>query len=155
MPTQRLSEPVAPRRFLKLRLDLSAFDETAVAGAGPSPDAGIRYETLASLGDTPENRWLLYELNKECSADIPGRGAFYDFPEYVAKRLDQPTFDPDAVILALDGYRWVGMSAVSDWTSRGFMFAEMTGVVRTHRRGGIGLAMKLLAIRHARTRGAR
>lgn len=77
------------------------------------------------------------------------------FPNTRPKRLDQPTFAPDAVTLAVDGERWVGMSALSDWTHKGFMFAEMTGVVRSHRRRGIGLAMKLLSIRHAKARGAR
>ena len=42
---------------------------------------------MANLGDTPEFRRALYELQKTCSADIPECGEFYTFDEYLAERI--------------------------------------------------------------------
>ena len=60
---------------VRLQLDVTGFD---LARCQPYVDkcrtSGIRLTTLSELGDTPRNRRALYELNKECSADIPERG---------------------------------------------------------------------------------
>lgn len=50
----------------------------------------------------------LYELNKLCSADIPGRGAFYSYEEYIAGRINVPSYAAAGVILAVDEGTWVG-----------------------------------------------
>lgn len=69
------------------------------------PTAGFTVTTLAAMGDRPGNRRALYELNRQCAADIPGRGPFYSFHEYVQELLDVPTFIPDGVVVALCGGR--------------------------------------------------
>ena len=46
---------------------------------------------MADLGDTAGCRRALYELNKTCSADIPERGEFYTFHEYIDDRIEIPT----------------------------------------------------------------
>ncbi|XVV15237.1 hypothetical protein ACQP2X_13095 [Actinoplanes sp. CA-131856] len=74
-------------------------------------DAGLT--TMAELGDTADHRRALYELNKTCSADIPDRGTFYTYDEYVAQRIDVAGFDPRGVVLATRfarsaGYRRLG-----------------------------------------------
>ncbi|GAA3165699.1 hypothetical protein GCM10010466_65600 [Planomonospora alba] len=109
---------------------------------------------MAALGDAAEHRHALYELNKTCSADIPERGEFYTLDEYLAQRIETPTYDPRGVVLAVDGGSWIGMAATSI-RPEGHAFSEMTGVLASHRGRGLSLAMKVLAIRYARSRGMR
>ncbi|MFM9693269.1 GNAT family N-acetyltransferase [Streptomyces europaeiscabiei] len=134
-------------QWVRLQLDVTDFD---LARFQPYVDkcrtSGIRLTTLSELGDTPEHRRALYELNKECSADIPGRGAFFEYDEYHRLRFEVPAYDPRGVVLALDGDRWVGMAATSDRRGSGFVFNEMTGVRVLHRGRGISVAMKTFGI---------
>lgn len=132
---------------VRLQLDVDDFD---LARFQPYVDkcrtSGIRLTTLSELGDTPEHRRALYELNKECSADIPERGAFFPYDEYHRLRFEVPSYDPRGVVLALDGDRWIGMAATSDRRGSGFVFNEMTGVRVGHRGRGISVAMKTFGI---------
>ena len=57
-----------------------------------------------------------------------------------------PSFDPDGVVIALDGDQWVAMSAVSRRPDREYSFNEMTGVRRAYRRCGVALVAKLATI---------
>jgi predicted GNAT superfamily acetyltransferase len=108
---------------------------------------------MANLGDTAECRRALYELNKTCSADIPERGEFYTFEDYLAERIETCLYDPHGVVLAVNDGAWVGMATTSLREAEGYAFSEMTGVLASHRGRGISLAMKLLAIRFARSSG--
>jgi len=101
---------------------------------------------LADLGNTLENQRKLVEPNKECSADIPERGAFYTWDEYERQRIDVDSFDPRGVILALDVDRWLGMCALPHQPGADWVLVEMTGVVRPHRRRGLSLALKAYAL---------
>lgn len=107
---------------------------------------------MDGVGDTQENRRALYELNRTCSADIPDRGVFYTVDEYVAQRIEVPSYDPRGVILAVCGGAWVGMASTSLRWSEGYAFSEMTGVLASHRGRGMSLALKLLAIDFVRLR---
>ncbi|WP_371525233.1 GNAT family N-acetyltransferase [Streptomyces sp. NBC_01283] len=139
--------------WVRLKLDLDAFDDTRFEPRLRScRQSGIEFTTMAAFGDTPEHRRALYDLNKTCSADIPGRGEFYTFEEYVAQRIETPTYDPHGVVLALDGGSWIGMATTSI-QPEGHAFSEMTGLLAGHRGKGISLAMKLLAIGFARSQG--
>jgi GNAT superfamily N-acetyltransferase len=133
--------------WVRLQLDVTGFD---LGRFQPYVDkcrtAGIRLTTLSELGDTPEHRRALYTLNKECSADIPGRGTFHDYDEYHRLRFEVPAYDPRGVVLALDGGTWVGMAATSDRRASGFVFNEMTGVRAGHRGQGLSVAMKTFGI---------
>ncbi|MFC4337429.1 GNAT family N-acetyltransferase [Salininema proteolyticum] len=141
--------------WLKMRLDLDAFDGSVFDSLGRRcARAGIELTTMAALGDSPESRRSLYELNKACSADIPNRGEFFSFEEYVAQRIETPSYDPEGVVLALDGGAWVGMSAATI-RPEGFAFNEMTGVLRPYRGRGLSLTMKVLAVEYAREKGVR
>jgi RimJ/RimL family protein N-acetyltransferase len=140
---------------VRLKLDLDGFDEGSfLRYLNQAREQGVVFETFEGLGDTPANRRALYELNKTCSADIPGRGTFYDFDDYVAERIVRPADDPAGIIIALHEGRWVGMSASSYWPERDHVFAEMTGVVRDWRRKGLAFGLKVLALRYAKSKGA-
>ncbi|WP_338894505.1 GNAT family N-acetyltransferase [Streptomyces sp. TG1A-60] len=117
--------------LVRLQLDVTDFD---LARFQPYVErcrtSGIRLTTLSELGDTPAHRRELYELNKECSADIPERGAFHDFDEYHRLRFEVPAYDPRGVVLAVDGDKWIGMAATPDRRRSGVVFNEMTGCGR-------------------------
>jgi RimJ/RimL family protein N-acetyltransferase len=139
---------------VKLQLDVQGFDahpwQRYISG---SERSGIEFHTLAELGDTEANRKRLYELNKVCSADIPGRGPFYSYEQYRDARLQPESYTPAGIILAIEGDTWVGMSAASYHKEQNFVFNEMTGVPREYRRRGIATALKVLAIRFAASLG--
>lgn len=140
--------------WVKLELDVRAFDAALFAPVVERCRAsGLRFSTLAALGDSTEHRRALYDLNKECSADIPGRGSFHTFEEYLRERIETPSFDAAGVVLALDGSAWIGMAATSDWRQRGYVFNEMTGVLTSYRGAGVALAMKVLGVDFARSCG--
>jgi GNAT superfamily N-acetyltransferase len=135
------------RDWVKLELDVRTFDAARFTEyAERCRTAGIRLSTLAELGDTPGHRRALYELNKECSADIPERGEFYTFEEYLGRRIDVPSFDARGVVIALDDDEWSGLAVTSDHRSAGYVFNEMTGVKAAYRGRGIGVAMKTIGI---------
>jgi hypothetical protein len=69
--------------------------------------------TLAVLGDTSANRHRIYQLNRACSADIPGRGEFFSYEEYAQRRFAGLGFRPDGQVLLLDGDAMVGLCALS------------------------------------------
>ncbi len=142
--------------WVRLQLDLEVFNEAQfVPYLRRCQQAGIAFTTMADVGDTAEDRRALYELNKTCSADIPERGEFYTFDEYLDDRIKIPTYDPQGVVLAVSNGVWVGMATTSLRHAEGYAFSEMTGVLPSHRGRGISLAMKLLAIGFARSSGMR
>lgn len=139
---------------VRLKLDLDKFDDTGfVANLRRCQESGISFTTMADLGDTAECRRALYELNRTCSADIPERGEFYTFADYLAERIETRCYDPRGAVLAMNDGAWVGMATTSLREAEGYAFSEMTGVLASHRGRGISLAMKLLAIRFARSSG--
>lgn len=145
---------VATDGWVRLALDVPAFRvEDFEPVLQRCQRAGVEITSLADLGDDPQNRRALYELNRQCSADIPGRGPFYSFDEYVQERLDVPSFTPAGVVVAVRGGTWVGMSATSDHREAGYMVNEMTGVTADARRTGLALAMKVTGIVWVRSCG--
>jgi GNAT superfamily N-acetyltransferase len=146
---------VSTRQAIHSELDVVAFDEQPFTKYLLENEAnGYKFTTLADLGDNLVNRNKLYELNKTCSADIPGRGPFFTFSEYCQRRFESQAYAPNGVILALHDEQWVGMSAATYHQTGNFVFNEMTGVLPTHRRRGLAVALKLLVIRFAQTMGA-
>jgi RimJ/RimL family protein N-acetyltransferase len=142
--------------WVRLELDVDGFDD---AGFEPylerAREAGITFTTMAALGDSPQHRRALYELNKACSADIPERGEFYTYGAYIAERIEVPSFDPAGVVLATHDEAWIGMSSSSLHPDKGYAVSEMTGVLASYRGRGLSLALKLLAIRFVRAAGYR
>ena len=143
-----------PRAVITLQLDVQRFDvQRWHHYIRDNEHAGIRFSSLAEVGDTDANRRRLYELNKICSANIPGRGPFYSYEEYRAVRFQTDGYTAAGVLLAVAGSAWVGMSATSYHTEKGFIFNEMTGVLREYRQRGIATALKVRSIAFAQSRG--
>jgi GNAT superfamily N-acetyltransferase len=142
------------RHGIRAYLDLETFPEGAFARILDSVRAaGIEFGSLADMGDTLRARRRVYELNRAISADIPGRGPFWSFEEYLKLRFDRAWYRADGVTLAMDGEAWVGLNQVGIHAAEGFAFVEMTGVVAEYRGRKIGQALELMGIRCARRYG--
>jgi mycothiol synthase len=142
------------RRGIRAYLDLETFPEEAFVRILDGVRAtGIDLVTLADIGDTLQARRRVYELNRTISADIPGRGPFFTFDEYLELRFERAWYRADGVTLAMDEEKWVGFNQVGIHTDEGFAFVEMTGVVAEYRGRKIGQALELMGVRCARHYG--
>ncbi len=139
-------------------LDLHKFDETSFAGTIEAAEAnGIRFFTLADLGNTPAAQQKLYEINRRFANDNPGNDGddtFAPFEEFGQYIFGASWFKADGQIFAAMGDEWVGMAAIGYFEQQNSAYNMFTGVDREYRGHHLGLALKLLAIRCARRYGA-
>lgn len=138
-------------------LEVAAFDPARFAGADARvAEQGIRIAAVAELdGADPQVRQRLYRLSQAVHQDIPSPDPVTAVPyEVWAKRFDSPNYRPDGQFLALAGDEMVGISALWGRQADDHLQTGVTGVLRTHRRRGIALALKLRAIAYARSVGA-
>jgi GNAT superfamily N-acetyltransferase len=147
------------RHTFESRLDLSAFDESPFAGTIEAVEvSGIRFFTLADVGNTPEAQQHLYEINRAYAADNPGNARegweFQSFEAFSKNVFQASWFRADGQIIAADGDKWVGMAAAGYLKNGNTMLNAFTGVDRAYRGRKLGLALKLLAIQYAREQGA-
>lgn len=142
-------------RRLDSRLATAAVDATDVARQIDAlTDAffptGVRIATyrqlLLAVADAPRR---LYDLDAALWPDVPYglSGSIPTFEEYLTVELADPDFLPAATFVALDGERWIGLSALMN--GKGFLLNSMTGVARDWRRRGLARWLKLHTIRWA------
>lgn len=132
-------------RRRKLSLDLAAAPQP---GRPPDDIAIVTY------AERPDLAREMYEVFCEGVADIPGdeAEARLTFEQWHAQEIADPTRHPDRIFAAVEGDRVVGfaaLEAVSDAEWRNGYLA----VARSHRRRGVGRALKLAQIEFARRAG--
>lgn len=142
----------AHRHIFESRLSLATFDEQPFEGAIARVEAaGVRFVTLANLGDSDEARRRLYDINSALAHDIPGHdGGFMPFEQFRKTVCSASWYRPDGQIVAQVDGAWVGMAAVGYFTATNSMYNMFTGVEPAWRGKGIALALKLQAIACAR-----
>lgn len=142
------------RHLLLSTLAVAAFDPAPLAHVLPYVEAaGIRFFTMADVGNTPEAQERLWALNRSVTLEIPGREpTFSSLAEYRQRVCGAAWYRPEAQLLAADGDRWVGLASLEPLPG-GLLQNRMTGVVREYRGRQIALALKLLAIEYARAHG--
>lgn len=145
------------RHVFQSSLDLERFDgspyQRTLDGVA---ETGIQIHSLADFGDTPEARRKLYEVNATTDEDVPGwTGPGLSFEEFNEWVYEAGWYRPDGQLFAADGDCWVGICAVRLYPETHQAFNVHTGVIRAYRRRHIALALKLAAIRYARSQGAR
>ncbi|MEU8105508.1 hypothetical protein AB0C18_17465 [Nonomuraea muscovyensis] len=107
-------------------VDVDGFDDRAFEPyLRLARESGVRFTTMAELGDAADHRRALHDLTRSCSADIPERGEFSTDDEYVAQRIEVATFTPDGVTLAMRDGVWIARSATSLHAAHGIAFGEM------------------------------
>ena len=144
------------RHIFESQLKLTTFDESRFVGALARAEAtGVRFFTLADLGDTEEAQRRLHAINSTWAHDVPGReGDFMPFEQFRKTVCSASWYRPDGQIIAVAGDDWVGMAAVGYFATTNSMYNMFTGVDAAWRGKGIALALKLLAIDCARRYGA-
>ncbi|MBI4789661.1 MAG: GNAT family N-acetyltransferase [Chloroflexi bacterium] len=144
------------RHIFESTLDLATFDEARFAGVIESVQAqGVRFFTLAEIGNTEANQRRLYDLNRRNALDIPGRDpTFPRFEDFQMHVFGASWFRAEGQILAADGDRWIGLTAIGYFAQTNSTYNMFTGVERDYRGRKIALALKLLATRFARELGA-
>ncbi len=141
------------RHLFESTLDLAGFDEGRYGGVIDAVRAGgIRFTTLAAEpGEAMERS--LYESILDSEQDIPGFLTHMPFEEWRKWTIEGPLVPHEGVIMALDGAKVVG-TAICRRLESGALYNEYTGVMRAYRGRKIALAMKLLAVEHARSAAA-
>lgn len=144
-------------RSWESRLDVAAFDPTPfLAKAQQAYDSGIVVRSYAELAEDPERERKMYELSWALTQDVPStdKPTKLSFEYYVTERLNHPDFLPEGCFIALDGTDFVGYSNM--WHSKGStdLYTGLTGTLRSHRRRGIAMAVKLRALAYAKEVGA-
>jgi len=145
------------RHLFQSSLALEHFDESPYAQiVADIAASGLRVHSLANFGDTPEARRNLYVVNAITDRDVPGwTGPGLSFEEFNEWVYESGWYRPDGQLFAADGDRWVGICAVRLFPEADQAFNVHTGVILSHRKRRIALALKLAAIRYARSQGAR
>lgn len=136
------------------RLYLANFDASRFTGVIETVAAsGIRFATLAELGNTLENQRQLYGLNRLCNTDNPAHKGwgFEDFETFSQRVFEDSAFSPDAQTIALDSEQWIGLACLTLYQEANAMYNRFTGVRPAYRGRHIALALKLLAIQCAQS----
>ncbi len=145
------------RHIFDSSLDLATFDERPFVGAIAAAEArGIRFVTLADLGDTEDAQRQLYAVNRAASLDVPGaEQTFMPFEQWREQVCMASWYRPDGQIAAIDTAtgEMVGMAAVGIFPDRDLAHHMITGVNRAYRGQGLALALKLLSLRCAKRYG--
>ena len=141
-------------------MDITNFDFSRFNGAQERvAAAGVEILTLAELRER-DPRWMekLYEMLWEIEQDVPHTDPPQKepFDEFV-KGFEHPDFWPEGWQMALEPA--VGDDGIGEYVGVSMLGKNqampqrintwLTGVVRSHRRKGIALAMKLRAIEFA------
>jgi GNAT superfamily N-acetyltransferase len=134
-------------------LRLSTFDERPFAGIIETLQAqGIRFFSLADAGSTTGALRKLWAVNYQAALDDPASsGTFPGFEEFQHIVTNGAWFRPEGQLLAAEGEKYVGLSAVGYFADSNSAYNMMTGVLPDYRGRKIAQALKLLTIRVAKS----
>lgn len=146
----------ADRKTFESKLDLGSYSRPGLEAIVESVEnSGIR---LFSLADEPgeESERKLYALYRETHPDIPGyTGSFPDFKRWREWTLEGVGVSHDALLIAADGERYIGLVHLLWNAESESMYHEYTCTDREYRGRRIALALKIRGIEFSKKRGAR
>lgn len=146
----------------KSSLDLASFDESRVGDVidviAALQSRGLRFSSMAELGDTPDARRKLHFINSTTGNDQPDgtpNAPLPPFEEFNRDVCEQPWYQPEGQIVAIatNSGEFAGMCAVTI-NDEGRAYNLHTGIARNYRGQKLAQVLKLLAIRYARDKGA-
>lgn len=120
-------------------------------------EQGIRFLSLADVGNTPDWQRKLYEVNYRGVLDDPGSTAdsWLSFEDLQRNWENASWFRPEGQIMAVtEDDRVVGMTAVAYVEESNAMEQLMTAVDPDYRGQGIAQALKIVALNWAQDYGA-
>ncbi len=148
---------VADMRMWTSVLDLQSFDPERFAAV--QVPAGVEIKTFAELGVEDESvRRRIYELWHEVRLDVPVPPGEVRTDTPFDTWWDQhnrPTLWPDGYSIAIDGDAFVGLSYLVRSPQPDTLRTGLTATLRSHRRRGIALALKVHVLTLAKVRGYR
>lgn len=141
---------------LRAILDLKRFDERKFAAITTQVEAmGIRLTSFADVEQTEENIRKLYDINGVAALDDPASdGAYINYENWQKVIFAASWFQPAGQMIALDGNKFVGLSAISYNQEEQTGYIMISGVDAAYRKRKIMQALKLRAISYARGMGA-
>lgn len=158
---------VEAKRDTPWSLDLTRFDPAPHAAARTALErAGVRLASLADL-DAAGTEWRrpFWALFSEVRRDVPRAGPVRDIPfeRFAEMSYAAPDFAPELALVALATEvsaapdAMIGMSQLWRDAEAGAdeAFTGLTGVVRSWRRRGVALALKVAALERAAAAGVR
>jgi GNAT superfamily N-acetyltransferase len=145
------------RHAFESQLDLKTFDSQLLLPIVDEVKAqGIRFTSLDAEGNTEAAQRKLFELNTVTAGDNPSNDdkSRNTFENFKSKVLSADWFRADGQILAVDGERFVGLSAVGFESDDFTAFNAFTGIDKAYRGRRIAQALKILAAQYAISKGA-
>lgn len=143
-------------RFWKSYLDLSGFDPSAYSDElGRVRAQGLDIKSLPRLREDPDWARKLYEICQHVDRDMPATDTYTPIPfeEWIKLVEESPRLIPEALRVAVDGDRYVGICALERGTHGNDLFTEITGVHREYRRRGLATALKVSCLAWAKEAG--
>lgn len=145
-------------RYPVSHLDVARFDLAPfTAVLDKVTTQGIEIISLPDLMPRqPDWQQQVYELDYALMRDVPAAELYEKrpFPQFVREEFEHPNFLPGGWFLALDGERFVGMTAlIMRGQSTQRMATALTGVLPPYRQRGIATALKLQSIHFAQSLG--
>jgi len=115
---------------------------------------GIKIYSLSELQKIDTNwKTNLFELYRSIMKDVPNNDEMTErtFENFKKHKLNSPGFNADAFFIALDNKNYIGLSSLLIQTNKPQEYwTDLTGVLRSHRRKGIALALKIQTIRYVK-----
>lgn len=145
------------KRDFMATLTPATFDDTPFAEAMDRFVAqGFTLRSLAELSNDPAMRRKFYDLLSEVRQDVPRSAPATPiaFETFVKNSFGSPDFFPEGSFVALDGERYIGLTQFWRGEATDELFTGLTAVKRDYRRRGVALALKVHALRFARSLGA-
>ncbi len=138
-------------RLDTLKVNLGDWESYSLKCAEQS----IEIKTITELKSDPNRDRKLYELDWAISQDVPSSEAQAKKPfEEFQKVWERQNLVSDGWFVAVDNGGYVGMSNL--WSSQAdanVYHVGLTGVVRSHRRRGIAMTLKLRTVEFAQRSG--
>jgi GNAT superfamily N-acetyltransferase len=145
------------RHQIGMELNLDLFDDRPYdAVLARLKSEGFQFTTMEEMGNTQAAQRKLYALNDAASASTPGQAgehAWRSFEDFQKSVCQSAWYTPAGQIIAIDltSGNWAAMSAISRIQGREYAYNRFTGVDLPYRGRKLGQAVKLLALRYARS----
>ncbi len=145
------------RHGIHMELDLDGFDDSPFEVILDRLKAeGFCFTSMEELGNTEETQRKLYALNDSTQRSTPGQTgdpAWASFEEFQKSVCGSNWYRPAGQIVAIDTATgtWAAMSAISIVGNVEHAYNLFTGVEPAYRGRQLGQAVKVLALRYARS----